>query len=171
MRNGHFHQEGLSTGNLDTTITQFDSLQQHEFFFGPAKTSPYSFDLPFYLSCPYFLVADDGPCNDRYAQVGIIIEISVQQDFTNFSGNPGVSNFMPVEGGIVIGILSKCVRNEAISDLLQFGELLQFNAKMLQQNLVTKITVKVRVLVKVSGAGSIADVNFSKGKSHPSYPQ
>jgi hypothetical protein len=62
-------------------------LPAYEFKFLPWANSPYSFELPFFIAFPYFLAADDGLITDRYAELGVVIEITMQQESLTFNDN------------------------------------------------------------------------------------
>ena len=164
FRNDHLHNENPPTAfYLEASTDKSITFPAFDFKFLPWINAPYRFELPFFITFPYFLAADDGPFTDRYAEFGVVIEITMQQESLTFMDNVPFRQMEKVQGGTYLGVIYKCVTNEAISDHCLFGDVIQFGAPWLQNGLPVIVSVVVRIVSVVKGNGSIVDINLSQG--------
>lgn len=156
------HQEGSGTAGVgDTSITDTEMLT-YTISFTPTTVGVYVFSIPFFAVGPYFMAADDGPCNDKYAEIGVDGTITGTQAYPSAAG-PGQTVDIPLTGGAYLPIFKRHETNATVSDRILFGQKVVFGLGNIQKDMPVTLTISLRILVKVSGEGSIAEVNFGQG--------
>jgi len=144
--------EGAGDGLLETAIWDRTGAQFNLQFIPPA-TGLYLVEAPFFAVGSYFVIADDGPCNDKRAQLGCDVYLVVLQ------GDAA----LPATGGSPISwIIQKDVTNESILDNVSFGDRLATDLTPLTQGVVATVQVNFIINEYVNGGGSIASANFDR---------
>jgi hypothetical protein len=150
LKNLSHHEEASGDGLLESTITSTTSSDPFVFRFTAMDSADYRVTAPVITVGPYVIIADDGPCNDKFA----ILSAWVVMNVTNQNG---------VGSGDSAGLFgTNVITNDAIQNSLINGSVLE-NQTLFHFDKGDEITVSIQVYswTRVKGGGSITDVNFT----------
>jgi hypothetical protein len=125
------------------------------FQFRTVETGVYIFAAPLFVVGDYFLVADDGPCETKYAQVTISYSIHGEMNVQD-----GIASPVVVAGGGPYPIVSKRVENEAFQSYVAFSQRLEFYLH-LTGNKNHTFVIGATVSCTARGEGSSADADLT----------
>lgn len=161
----HFslHVEGTGSGLLKGTMTQTVYNDPFVFKFTAMDRGDYRITAPLITIGPYFIIADAGPCNDKFATLTVSTYATVNKIKDN-----KVIDGLGYWGGSLAGgrIEDAAIRSE----ILVGHTVAPVYTKNQQSNFIPiekgdQIEIKIghQIYAQCCGGGSIAEANFEKG--------
>jgi hypothetical protein len=157
--------DGIITQEWGGNADQYDFLHlDWKFNYTPPVSAFYNFNTSIIAACPYYLVADDGACNNNEASCRINVQSYVYQNLPFGAFIPSNDHLSYVEvDGPNSDIFTDGDDNINKFDTCVAADNIDINGVFLFGNIPADITVYVTCEVMGKGAGSIADMNFTQG--------
>jgi hypothetical protein len=148
-RQGKLTVTGLGDGWLTTKNTNSKVLGAWAFQIPTPLKGVYFVEAPIFAVGPYLVAADEGHCECKSALISVSATLQLFQNDV-------------LIGSAFTAFTSKEVHDEIIQDLVLIGQNLQIQNMLLQGGLTTTAVASVGVIASADGAGSIAEVDFTK---------
>ncbi|MBK8634042.1 MAG: hypothetical protein IPN72_10960 [Saprospiraceae bacterium] len=167
--------EGLGDDYFTGTYTETKNSNVISYLFGASVAGIYGFSMPVFVTGQYFLVADDGLCEDKYVDFAISAYVRISK-----TSKPWAKTLMRV---IHFPLIHQRITNEAVKDVL--AKVIEFRTGGVTGDYLTSLpfefTLNIADLVnvevfftmysQVAGRGSIQKAFFDLGNGGMYSPQ
>ena len=157
--------DGTITQELRGNADQYDFLHlDWKFDYTPQVSAFYNFNTSIIAACPYYMIARSGARNTKEASCRINVQSYVYQKLPEGVSIPPNNHLSRIEvDGPRSDIFTDGDANINKFDTCVATDHIDFNGVFLFGNSPVEITIYVTCEVMGKGAGSIADMNFTRG--------
>jgi hypothetical protein len=127
------------------------------FQFTPTESGIYRMRLPLWAVGHYYVIADDGPCNDEYASISAIADV-------DFMSQYGSEEWVTFARAAPVSIAADHMTNGSKLEQIVLIQNIDVFHLPLTKDVPISVVVTVRTHAKASGGGSIAEVNFAHSR-------